>query len=84
MGNMKKTRNPDSPWDSERGGRARRIGKMPPTRRPCSCLIANVVVIRCDAIVIDSGAILLFQKVGDSGDSGGWGVLLLLLHTRVI
>lgn len=46
---------------------------MPPTRRPCSCLIANVVVIRCDAIVIDSGAILLFQKVGGSGDSGGWG-----------
>jgi len=63
----------------EKGRRARRIGKMPPGRaptfRPCSssCSIANVVVIRRDAIIIDSGAILLFEKVGGGG---GWGVLL--------
>jgi len=63
----------------KKGRRARRIGKMPPGRaptfRPCSsCSIANVVVIRRDAIIIDSGAILLFEKVGGGG--GGWGVLL--------
>jgi len=63
--------------ESEKCRRARRIGKMPPGRaptfRPCSsCSIANVVVIRRDAIIIDSRAILLFEKVG----GGGWGVLL--------
>lgn len=64
----------------ETAGEKGRIGKMPPGRAPTirpssSCSIANVVVIRRDAIIIDSGAILLLEKVGGGG-GGGWRVLL--------